>query len=305
MDAPGLAAAKEAIAAAGLVRTPLIPAPVLSEELGREVRFKLECLQLTGSFKARGAVAAVARVAEDATVVTASAGNHGIGIAFACARLGRAAEILVPRGTDPGKVAALEAYGRAAAPGGAGAPIAVRIVDGTYDDTERAAREAAGAPGRVFVSSYNDPDVVAGQATVTSEALEQWPEAEAIVVPVGGGGLLAGAALVCDAAWGVEPDRSAAMTASLQAGRITRIAETEPTAAQGLVGNLDPDSITFPIVRDRAAGVLLATEEEILAAVAQLAGYGLAVEPSAAVTIPRLGDVEAERIVCVLTGAAR
>ena len=174
-----------------------------------------------------------------------------------------------------------------------------------------AAREAAAAPGRVFVSSYNDPDVVAGQSTVAAEALGQWPEAEAVVVPVGGGGLLAGTALACAehgaAAWGVEPDRSPAMTVSLREGAITRIVEEEPSAAQGLVGNLDADSITFPLVRDHAAGVLVASEEEILDAVARVyADHTIVVEPSGAAGIPRLADVRdagAARIVCVLTGS--
>jgi len=299
--APGpaeLGAAAEAIATAGLAKTPLIPARTLSQSLGCEVRYKLECRQHTGSFKARGAVAAVARGPADDLVVTASAGNHGLGIAFACARLGRGAEIFVPRETDPAKVAALHRYGGA---------IVVRIVDGTYDDTEAAAREAAEGPGRRFVSSYNDVDVVAGQATVASEALEQWPEAEAVVVPVGGGGLLSGVALVCAqygvAAWGVEPERSPAMSVALREGTITRIVEDASTAAQGLVGNLDSDSITFALVRDHAAGVLLASEDEILDAVARVqADDAIVIEPSAAAGIPRLGDVGASRIICVLTG---
>jgi threonine dehydratase len=299
--APGpaeLAAAAEAIAAAGLAKTPLIPAPALSESLGREVRYKLECQQRTGSFKARGAVAAVARVPADDTVVTASAGNHGLGIAFACTRLGRTAEIFVPRATDPAKVAALRGYG---------ASIVMRVVDGGYDDTEMAAREAAEGPGRRFVSSYNDVDVVAGQATVATEALRQWPEAQAVVVPVGGGGLLSGVALACAqydvAAWGVEPERSPAMSVALREGTITRIVEGAPTAAQGLVGNLDSDSITFALVRDHAAGVLLASEDEILDAVARVhEDDDIVIEPSAATAIPRLGDVAASRIICVLTG---
>ncbi len=295
-------AATKAVAAAEVLRTPLVPAPGLSEELGCEVRLKLECWQLTRSFKVRGAVVAVTRAPRDETVVTASAGNHGLGIAFACLRLGRAAEILVPRDTDPAKVAALEAFG---------GDIEVRVVDGTYDDTEVAARKAAAAPGRVYVSSYNDPDVVAGQSTVAAEALGQWPEAEAVVVPVGGGGLLAGTALACAehgaAAWGVEPDRSPAMSVSLREGAITRIVEAVPSAAQGLVGNLDADSITFPLVRDHAAGVLLASEQEILAAVARVyEDHAIVVEPSAAAGLPRLADVRdagASRIVCVLTGS--
>jgi threonine dehydratase len=106
------------------------------------------------------------------------------------------------------------------------------------------------------------------------------------------------------AAWGVEPDRSPAMSVALREGAITSIAEDVPSAAQGLVGNLDKNSITFPLVRDHAAGVLLASEEEILDAVARVyAEEGFVVEPSAAAGIPRVGDVGAARIVCVLTGS--
>ena len=129
--------------------------------------------------------------------------------------LGRAAEIFVPRGTDPAKIDALERFGSA---------IRTRVVDGSYDDTERAARYAAERPGTAFVSSYNDPLVIAGQSTVGAEALAQWPHADAVIVPVGGGGLLSGVALACAdhrapvAAWGVEPQYSPAMSASLRAG---------------------------------------------------------------------------------------
>jgi threonine dehydratase len=296
--------ASRALVRAGLLRTPLIDSPRLSEEHGCEVRLKLECHQLTGSFKARGAVAAVSRVPEAQTVVTASAGNHALGIAFACASLGRAAEIFIPRGTDAAKVDALERFGSG---------IRTRVVDGSYDDTELAARRAAERPGTAFVSSYNDPLVIAGQSTVGAEALAQWPQADAVIVPVGGGGLLSGVALACAdhraavAAWGVEPESSPAMSASLENGRIVRIVEDAPSIAQGLVGNLDRDSVTFPLVRDYAAGVLVTSEESLLGAVARIyAEHAIVVEPSGGAALCGLARVSASgarRIVCVLTGA--
>ncbi|HEY4427992.1 MAG TPA: pyridoxal-phosphate dependent enzyme [Solirubrobacteraceae bacterium] len=289
---------------AGLLRTPLIDSPGLGEEHGCEVRLKLEAHQLTGSFKVRGALVAVARAPRSETVVTASAGNHGLAIAFACSSLGRAAEIFVPGATDEAKLAALARFGEG---------IGVRVVDGSYDDTERAAREAAQRAGTVFISSYNDPHVIAGQSTVASEALAQWPEAEAVLVPVGGGGLLGGVGLACAdhpspvAAWGVEPESSPAMHASLQAGRIVPIVEEEPSAAQGLVGNLDSESITFPLVREHSDGVLLATEQQILDAVTRIyADHAIVAEPSGAAAVCGLQDVVAagaRRIICVLTGS--
>ena len=303
LEAERVEAAK-AVARAGLLRTPLIHSPSLSAEYGCEVRLKLECRQLTGSFKARGAVAAVSAVSETETVVTASAGNHALGVAFACLSLGRTAEIFVPRGTDPLKVDALEQFGSA---------IHTRVVDGSYDDTERAARYAAERPGTVFVSSYNDPLVIAGQATLGTEALSQWPEFDALIVPVGGGGLLSGVALACAdhalrvAAWGVEPQSSNAMSASLEQGRIVGISESTPSAAQGLVGNLDRDSITFALVRDYAAGVLVTSEESLLGAVARIyADHAIVVEPSGGAALCALEGViasGAQRIVCVVTGA--
>ncbi|HSZ03691.1 MAG TPA: pyridoxal-phosphate dependent enzyme [Solirubrobacteraceae bacterium] len=306
--APALTAerdqATDALARAGLLRTPLIDSPSLSERYGCEVRLKLECHQLTGSFKARGAVAAVSCVPDAQTVVTASAGNHALGIAFACFALGRTAEIFIPRGTDQAKVDALARFG----PG-----IRTRVVDGSYDDTELAARQAAGRPGTTFVSSYNDPLVVAGQSTVGTEALAQWPQADAVIVPVGGGGLLSGVALACAdhhapvAAWGVEPESSPAMSASLENGRIVRIVESVTSAAQGLIGNLDPDSITFALVRAHSAGVIVSSEEEILGAVARIyADHAIVVEPSGGAALCGLGRVSASgarRIVCVLTGS--
>jgi threonine dehydratase len=296
--------AARAIARAGLLRTPLIDSAGLSEQHGCEVRLKLECHQLTGSFKVRGALAAVARVSEGATVVTASAGNHGLGIAYACSRLGRSAEIFVPRDTDRAKVDALHRFG---------ATVRVSVVEGTYDDTELAARRAAARPDTAFVSSYNDPLVVAGQSTVAMEALEQWPDADTVVVPVGGGGLLSGVALACAerggavSAWGVEPRSSPAVSASLEQGRIVRISEDAPSAAQGLIGNLDPDSITFALVRDHAAGVLLAGEEQLLGAVARIyADHAIVVEPSGGAALCGLGDLAgsgARKVICVVSGS--
>jgi threonine dehydratase len=296
--------ASDALARAGLLRTPLIDSPSLSDQYGCEVRLKLECHQLTGSFKARGAVAAVARVPEAQTVVTASAGNHALGIAFACSSLGRAAEIFIPRGTDPAKVGALERFGSG---------IRTRVVDGSYDDTELAAREAAERPGTAFISSYNDPLVIAGQSTVGAEALAQWPHADAVIVPVGGGGLLSGVALACAdhrasvAAWGVEPELSPAMSVSLENGRIVRIVESDTSAAQGLIGNLDVDSITFALVREYSAGVILSAEDDLLGAVAQIyAEHAIVVEPSGGAALCGLERVSASgarRIICVLTGS--
>jgi threonine dehydratase len=285
--------------------TPLEPAPRLAAP-GVDLRLKLECFQRTGSFKLRGALVATARHApRGAVMVTASAGNHALGLADAATELGVAARIFVPASADPWKLARLQAHGR---------PVEVVLVDGSYDDTERAARAAVErAPGAVFVSSYNDPDVVAGQGTVALELLEAWPDLEAVVVPVGGGGLIGGMGVAIRALApavrivGVEPARSPAMATSLHAGRVTAIPEASSSVAEGLVGNLDPGSITVPLAAHCVDEIVLVEEHEIEAATARLyREAGLVAEPSAAASIAALPHARSlrglQRVACVVTG---
>ena len=165
-----------------LAATPVVPAP----RLGRDVWLKLETLQPTGSFKVRGALVAVtAALARDrrAPIVTASAGNHGLGIAFAADRLGATATVVVPTNASEAKQEAIERF-------------AVELVrHGTsYDEAEAHALALADA-GAVYVSPYNDPDVIAGQGTIAIELLEQVPGLTTIVTPIGGGGLASGLGL--------------------------------------------------------------------------------------------------------------
>jgi threonine dehydratase len=300
---------RDVLAAAAACRgrvatTPLEPAAELGGD-GREVRLKLEAFQRTGSFKIRGALAGLAQhVGRTRTVVTASAGNHALGLAEAAVELGVPVRIFVPSSADAGKLARLRAYGE---------PVELVAVDGSYDDTERAARAACEAdPGAAFLSSYNDRGVVAGQATVALELLEQWPEVEAVVVPVGGGGLIGGIGLAVRhlapavVVVGVEPAQSCALSASLDAGRVTTI-DDRGSIAEGLVGNLDADSITFPLAQQVVDEIVLAGEDEIRAAVRRLYdATGVVAEPSGAVALVALDRARAlrdvERVACVITG---
>jgi threonine dehydratase len=290
-----------------VARTPLEPAPELGGgEPGLNLRLKLECFQRTGSFKVRGALVAAARHApEGALMVTASAGNHALGLAAAAAELAAPARIFVPASADEGKLARLRACGP---------PVEVVLVDGTYDDTERAARAAvAQTPGGVFVSSYNDPDVVAGQGTIALELLEQWPEVEAIVVPVGGGGLIGGIGVALERLApavrlvGAEPAAAPAMAASLRAGGVTSIRDGSSSVAEGLVGNLDADTITVPLAARSVDEIILVEEERLEAATVQLYdAAGIVAEPSAAAGLAALAHARClrglKRVACVVTG---
>lgn len=290
----------------GRISTPPVEAvPELAPD-GVDLRLQLECFQPTGSFKVRGALAAAARHRQaGGPMVTASAGNHALGLAEAANRAGLPARIFVPASADPVKLARLRAYP---------APVEVVAVEGSYDDTEHAARlEAERADGAVFVSSYNDPDVVAGQGTVALDLLEAWPDVEAVVVPVGGGGLIAGIGVVLSAlapgvrVVGVEPARSPAMATALSVGDGARIAPGSASLAEGLVGNLDAGSITVPLARRHVDEIVLVGEHELAAATAALYHRaGLVVEPSAAAALAGIPHARAlrglSRVACVITG---
>ena len=223
--------------------TPIKAAP----DLGAGVVLKLESFQPTGSFKVRGGLAAVAaaeRRHPGAPLVAASAGNHGLGVAYAADRLGAKATVVVAETASEAKVQALGRYGSRLLRHGS-----------SYDEAEAFALELAAEQGGRFISPYNDADVIAGQATVGTELLSQVPDVGTVVVPVGGGGLLSGIGLATARApvriVGVEPERSTAMGAAFAAGSVVPISVGD-TMADGLAGNIEEGSVTVELVR-RAA----------------------------------------------------
>lgn len=256
---PDILAARRRIR--GLVDlTPLRHSGWLSSRTGARAALKLECVQRTGSFKIRGAASALARLPRGTPIVTASAGNHGRAVAHAAAALGLRATVFAPRDAPRAKLDAIRRHGadlRGAA---------------TYDEAEAAARAFAAEQGWTYISPYNHADVIAGAGTIGLEIFEAEPRAEAIVVPVGGGGLLSGVAIAAKAISpgariiGVEAAASCAMGASLRAGRIASI-DPRPTLADGLAGNLEPESITFEIVRRHVDEMITVTEEELAVAI--------------------------------------
>jgi threonine dehydratase len=272
-------------------------------QLGSTVSAKLETLQPTGSFKVRGGLAAVAATLESEPgrdVVASSAGNHGLGLAYAASKLGARVTVVVPTGASAAKVAALQQFD-------------VRLVlhgEG-YREAETHALELAERDGSRYVSPYNDPDVIAGQATVARELVEQVPGLGTIVVPCGGGGLLAGVVLGFEGTGvrvvGVESEASPSMSTALRAGSIVPI-NVEPTVADGLAGNLEPGAVTVGIALDHRVQVLTVSEADVRSAMAFSATkMGLVLEGAGAVGVAalRAGVVapeEGTQTVVLLTG---
>ena len=231
-------------------RTPLAPSLWLSEAAGGRVALKLESLQTTNSFKLRGAVNALSALVERSSgpqralhVVTASAGNHGRAMAWAAERLGVRLTVFTAGDAPRTKRDAIRSHG-----------ADLRDTAADYDEAERLARVFAVEAPATLVSPYNHPDVIAGAGTIGLELLEDAPETRLVVVPVGGGGLVSGIAIAFKArapgvrVVGVEVEASHPFRTSLAAGRISEISVGE-TIADGLSGNLDPDTVTFEIVK--------------------------------------------------------
>ena len=238
---------------AGRVRkTPCAPAPLLSEVVGTHIVCKQEHLQAVGTFKQRSR-----------GVVAASAGNHALGLSFHGQRLGVKVTVVMPRLAPLVKVVRCRALG-----------AEVVLWGDSYADCESRALELAARDGLTFVHGFDDPDVIAGQGTLALELLEQAPEVDTVMVPVGGGGLLAGlvAALRTLAPGvqliGVEPEHAPTLTRALAAGRVERV-ETEPTLADGLqVAQLGQRC--FDLIRGNVERVELVSEAAIATAIVRL-----------------------------------
>jgi threonine dehydratase len=309
-DAPGLRdvyVARRRIAP-HVRRTPFIQSDWLSSLAGGSVYLKLESLQVTNSFKARGAVNAALALAAASpggrlpVLVTASAGNAGRALAYAAARFGFRAIVFTPRDAPRTKLDAIR---------GLGADL--RAEAGNYEEAEQLAKRFAAASGLTYLSPYSHPDVIAGAATVAVEILEDMPDVDAIVVPVGGGGLLGGIAIAAKTILpgvevvGVEAEASPAFSTSLRAGRITEVA-VRPTIADGLAGNMDPDTMTFDIVRRLVDRVEVANESSLADAVRGMVAHEhLVTEGAGAAAVAGLlaGRVAAagRRVAVVVSGS--
>lgn len=294
-------------------RTPLERSPWLSRAAGADVRLKLETQQRTGSFKLRGAYNAIASLSAEERargLVTASAGNHGQGVALAASLLGATAVVFVPRSTPDAKKRRIARWG-----------AELRETEGSYDEAHHAAEAHVGRSGGTFVHAFSDPAVVAGQGTVGLEILEEWPEVRTLVVPIGGGGLLGGVGIAARALGdgirvvGVQTEETRAMHASLEAGRLVS-PPYGPTVCEGLTGDVDARSLALaarvvdevrvvPEASVRRAMRLLYEEEGIVAegsaAVAVAAVLEGGIGGSAAVVLSG-SNVDGARLASILRG---
>ncbi len=289
-----------------VLRTPLMHSAPLSERHGADILIKAEHLQRTGSFKVRGSANFVHSLAADHAalgVVTASSGNHGIGVATAAASRGIAATIFLPSSASRSKVDQIRRLG-----------AEIVTVDSTdSNDAENAARRHAADLGVQYISPYNDPLIIAGQGTIGKEILEDGGPIDTAVIAVGGGGLISGVAIWLKAhspatrivAASAKNDR--AMAASIEAGRIIT-PHFEPTFSDGTAGGLEEGSITFDICRELVDEWVDVSEPEIAAAVTNMiddhhqlvegsAGVAIAAATAHAATAP------GSRIVAVSCGA--
>ncbi|HET8673780.1 MAG TPA: threonine ammonia-lyase [Thermoleophilaceae bacterium] len=285
-------------------RTPLLPAGELSRRVGARTLLKAENLQLTGSFKVRGALNKLSQLSDAeraAGVVAASAGNHAQGLAFAARELGIAATAVMPDGAPLAKIAAVKQYGGR-----------VVLNEGSYDEARMAADELARRDGMTLVHAFDDPQVVVGQGTVGIEIAEDAPDVRLVVVPLGGGGLATGTAmavksLIPDArVVGVQAEACAPYPASLAAHRAIG-ARSANTICDGIAVK-QPGELTLPLVERWIDEVVTVSDDEAAQAMVLLLERSkVVVEGAGAVGVAALmqGKVEAppEGEVCaVLSG---
>ncbi|MDG6918168.1 MAG: threonine/serine dehydratase [Nitrososphaerota archaeon] len=284
---------------AGVVsRTPLVESIALSRLTGTQVFLKLECFQPIKVFKIRGAYNKVSKVKES-SVVAASSGNHGIAVAFSSRLLGKKCTIVVPETAVQEKVEAIEDYG-----------ATVVKVGRFSEEREAKAREIARAGDSAFIHPFNDRDVIAGQGTCGLEISQQLAEFDAVVVPVGGGGLISGVSIALKGTrasvkvFGVEPAVAPKLTAALSAKRVVRI-EPVGSVADGLIpsalGNL-----TYMACSKYIDGALTVSEEEIIDATRAMVNTArIFAEPSGAAPLAPLLSKKKElgdRVVLVVSG---
>ncbi|HVU53381.1 MAG TPA: pyridoxal-phosphate dependent enzyme [Polyangia bacterium] len=288
--------------------TPLVPAPALGRRTGADVWLKLESLQRTGSFKLRGAAARLAALAIEAgatggkprRVVAASAGNHGLGVALAAQTYGLDATVLVSAQTPEVKRAGIAALG-----------AKVEVAGATYDEAEaEARRRAAASEDVVFVSAFDDDHVIAGNGGLLArEILAQLPDVQAVVVPVGGGGLAGGIGVEVVPRGikllGASPEVNCAMRRSLDEGRAYTTYDGGPTLAEGLEGAVSER--TFQMARDYFPEIALVSEVAIRQAIVYAyRSLGVVCEASAAVALAALLDdaspIRGRRTVVLISG---
>ena len=291
-----------AVALRGVARkTDVIHAPKLCP--GSEIYLKTENLQVTGSFKLRGAYYKMTTLSEEEKakgVIACSAGNHAQGVALAAKKHGIKAVICLPDGAPISKVEATKSYG-----------AEVCLVPGVYDDAYTRAQELRDECGYTFIHPFDDEEVIAGQATIALEMVDQLPGIEAVIVPIGGGGLLAGIAMAIKSinprvkVYGVQASGAPSMYNSFKAGKICQL-DSVSTIADGIAVK-KAGSLTFELISKYVDDIVTVTDDEISAAIlALMEQQKLVTEGAGAASVAAAMfaglPIEGKRTVCLLSG---
>ncbi len=282
-------------------KTSVIPAPKLNP--GADIYLKTENLQLTGSFKLRGAYYKISQLSDEEKargVIACSAGNHAQGVALGATHNGIKSLICLPAGAPISKVEATKGYG-----------AEVCLVPGVYDDAYAKAIELQQEHGYTFVHPFDDPKVIAGQGTIGLEILEQMPDVDSVIVPIGGGGLISGVAFAIKTlrpeikVYGVQSSGAPSMAASLQEGRIQHLSNVS-TIADGIAVK-EPGINTFEMCNRYVDEVVTVSDDEIAAAIlALIEQQKLVAEGAGAVSVAAAMfgkvPVEGRKTVCLVSG---
>lgn len=285
-----------------LRKTDLIPAPKISDKC--TVYLKTENLQVTGSFKVRGAYYKISQLSEEERkrgVIACSAGNHAQGVALAAQKNGIKALICLPDAAPISKIEATKAYG-----------ADICLVDGVYDDAYAEAIRLRDEKGYTFIHPFDDENVIAGQGTIGLELLDQLPDADAVVVPVGGGGLISGVAFTIKKLnpnikiYGVQAAGAPSMEESLAHGKIERLSHVS-TIADG-IKVMEPGELTYSLCKEYVDGIVTVTDDEISSAILalmeqhKLIAEGAGAVPVAAVMFDKIPDIAGKKVICLVSG---
>lgn len=282
--------------------TDMIYAPNIKK--GTNVYLKTENLQVTGSFKIRGSYFKISQLSDEEKangVIACSAGNHAQGVALAATKNGIKSLICLPDGAPISKVEATKRFG-----------AKVCMVKGVYDDAYKKALELKEEKGYSFIHPFNDIDVIAGQGTIGLEILEQLPNADVVVVPIGGGGLIAGVAYTIKQlnprcrVYGVQANGAPSMEQSISGGKIETLKKVQ-TIADGIAVKT-PGDITYELVKEYVDGIITVSDDEIALAILtllekqKLIAEGAGAVPVAAVMAGKIPDIENKNVCCVVSG---
>lgn len=279
---------------------------ILSKNLcpNSNIYLKTENLQVTGSFKVRGSYFKISQLSDEEKakgVIACSAGNHAQGVALAATKNGIKSLICLPDGAPISKVEATKRYG-----------AEVCMVKGVYDDAYNKALELKEEKGYSFIHPFDDPDVIAGQGTIGLEILDQLPDADAVVVPIGGGGLIAGVAYTIKQinpnckVYGVQACGAPSMEQSVNDGKIETLEKVQ-TIADGIAVKT-PGNLTFDLVNKYVDGIYTVSDDEIALAILtlmeqeKLIAEGAGAVPVAAVMNGKIPDIDGKKVCCLVSG---